>query len=188
MVRHTKKAANQTAFLNAYKECACILKAAKAAGIERDSHYRWMRGEPDYAERFAEARKQSIDVLSAEALRRAKDGTQRMKFHQGVPCMVPAVDEDGNKIIGEDGEQELTPYIEHDYSDTLLIFLMKAADPARYNDRLMVENHSRVDHNVTGQVDVRVAIQAMQQDPLYVDYLNQRARDDARLTAPDGGE
>ena len=189
MVKHTKKMVNQKAFLNAYRESACVIRAARAAKIDRTTHYLWMSKEPGYVERFEETRRQAVDVLTAEATRRAKDGIRRLKFFQGVPCMVPVIDEKGKrKVDSETGEEQWEPYVEHDYSDTLLIFLMKAADPARFNDRLMVETHGKVAHEHAGQIDVRAAVVHMQQDPAYVDYLNKLALDGDGVPAEDGSQ
>jgi uncharacterized protein YbjQ (UPF0145 family) len=113
---HPKKAA----FLAAYAVCGVIGKAADASGVGRNCHARWMEDE-DYAKAFSDAQEQAVEVLEAEARRRATDGLVRFKFHQGEPVKHP--------VTGE-------PYYELEYSDTLLIFLLKGARPEKYRERM----------------------------------------------------
>lgn len=100
------------AFLQAYTETMRVDRSAQAAGVSRHLHKYWMKQDPAYADAFAEAKDQAAEMLEAEAVRRAKDGVQRVLYHQGTP-------------IGT----------EHVYSDTLLIFLLKGALPDKYKDR-----------------------------------------------------
>lgn len=89
-----------------------ILHAAKAAEIDRTEHYRWM-AEPGYAARFEDAANDAVDVLEAEARRRAINGVKEpVGWHLGKPG----------------------GYVKR-YSDTLLIFLLKGARPAVYRER-----------------------------------------------------
>jgi hypothetical protein len=108
------------AFLAAYAECGNVSYAAQVAGCSRFAHYKW-QDDPEYQKRFEEAHAQAFAILEMEARRRAVEGTRRVIFHKGVP-------------IGE----ELV------YSDNLLMFLMKGAEPEKYRD-----NHSM---EVSGQI------------------------------------
>ena len=65
------------------------------------------------------------EVLEDEALRRARDGTDKPIYQ-------------GGKKVGSVRE----------YSDTLLIFLLKARNPAKYRER--------IDAHVTGDVKVNI--------------------------------
>jgi hypothetical protein len=38
----------KSAFLAAYAQCASIKAAAKAAGVSRRRHYKWLQASPDY--------------------------------------------------------------------------------------------------------------------------------------------
>lgn len=108
----------QKAFLAAYSQCGNITKAAKLAGIDRVSHYRWANNQdswPEYPDKFQEAHAEAIEVLEAEARRRAVHGTAKPVFYQGEQCGTV-----------------------QEYSDTLLIFLLKAAKPAMYRDNPMI--------------------------------------------------
>lgn len=136
------KEARQNAFLAAYTETGHVKKACEAAGVGKSTHYDWMRQDPEYAERFAEAQKAATADLQDEARRRAVDGLRVYKFTKdGDPIRHPDTCEchhdrrewhlDGGKgrciapgcecqaFIGE-------PYYEHSYSDRLLEVKLKA--------------------------------------------------------------
>ena len=115
----TQSDTQKRAFLAAFAETGNIRRAALTANVSRQSHYRWM-DDPDYAKRFQAAQEEASDILEEEARRRAIAGLRRYKFHQGTPA------------VGPDGE----PYYELEYSDTLLIFLLKGARPDKYAERL----------------------------------------------------
>lgn len=110
----------QAAFLKAFAKCGVVTRAAEAVGIDRHLHAHWMRDDPEYAEAFADAQEQAADMLEAEAVRRATQGVMRLKFHNGEPIIDP-----------QTGQQ----YAENEYSDTLLIFLLKGARPAKFRER-----------------------------------------------------
>lgn len=90
----------------------CNVKAACAsAGIERSTAYKRRKADNDFAESWDDAIDDGVDALAAEARRRAAEGTRRGIWHQGVR-------------VGEEIE----------YSDTLIIFLLKAHRPEVYRD------------------------------------------------------
>lgn len=109
------------AFLAAYSEGMTMRAAAAVAGIARQSVNYQIDKDAKFAEDFRIAAKNSADRLEEEARRRAYTGLRRKKFHQGVPI-----------IDGETGKQ----YEEMEYSDTLLIFLMKGRNPEVFGDRI----------------------------------------------------
>lgn len=110
---HLKKA-----FLDAFKQAGNIALACRMTGTPRIDVYRWKEKDQDFAAAFSDAEMEAVEHLEAEALRRAVHGVQRLKFGaSGKPVIDP-----------ETGE----PYRELDYSDTLLIFLLKARDPKKY--------------------------------------------------------
>lgn len=119
LATHQKK----RAFLAAYAEVGTILHAAQIAKIERKSHYLWLEDE-EYVAAFQEARVAAAEKLEQEARRRAVEGTQKPVFQ-------------GGKQVGAVQE----------YSDTLLIFLMKGAMPEKYRDNY----HLSADFNVNHQ-------------------------------------
>lgn len=111
-LRHKKK----NAFLAAYALCGNITKAAECATIPRMTHYDWLKSDEAYAAAFEEAKQEACDHLEAEARRRAVEGTEKPVFYKGEEC----------GTIRE-------------YSDTLLMFLMKGAMPEKYKDRVQSE-------------------------------------------------
>lgn len=105
---HQKRAA----FLAAYRETGTVKAAAKAAGIDRRTHYRWLE-DPAYAESFEDARQEAGEALEDEARRRAIQGVEEPVFYQG-------------EVVG----------FRRRYSDTMLIFLMKGNLPEKYGERV----------------------------------------------------
>jgi hypothetical protein len=84
------------------------------AKVGRSSHYRWMEESPSYREAFEVARDDAADLLEAEARRRAVEGVEKPTgWHQGKP---------GGYV--------------REYSDLLLIFLLKGVRPEKYRDRV----------------------------------------------------
>lgn len=108
---------NKRAFLTAYAETGNKAQASKAAGIDVMTQYRasWVN-DPVFQAELERARVMSADVLVHEAHRRAVTGTVRFTgWHKGEP----------GGIVRE-------------YSDILLIFLLKGALPERYGDRVQL--------------------------------------------------
>ena len=108
--------AKRAAFLAAYRETGNIKLACEAAQIGRSSHYRWRESDPDYAEEFERAKKDAVDVLEAEARRRAVEGWEEpVGWYKGQA---------GGTV--------------RRFSDTLLIFLLKGLRPDVYRERVEV--------------------------------------------------
>jgi len=107
--------AKKARFLARFAEDGTITAAAKAAGIERHTHYAWMDADPEYAAGFREATKQAIEAMEAEARRRAVVGIEEPVYQ-------------GGRQVGAIRR----------FSDTLLIFLLKGAMPSKYRERIDV--------------------------------------------------
>ena len=103
-------------FLAAFAETGNISAASRLTGISRQAHYEWMESDPDYPAMFKSADQQAAEALESEARRRAVQGTLRPVFYQGNECGVV-----------------------REYSDTLLIFLLKGAMPGKYKDNVSVD-------------------------------------------------
>lgn len=117
-------------FLEAYAELGTITHAAEAAGVDRRTHYRWLEDDETYKEAFLAAEEAVADLLEREALRRAIEGTERIIYHQGEP-------------VGA----------ERQFSDTLLIFLMKGHKPDKYRERVHVKSEAEVTIHAKNDLD-----------------------------------
>ena len=102
-----------------------ITAACKKAKIHREYIYRLENGNEDFAKDFRAAQAQGLAVLEDEARRRAYVGCTRPVFYKGNKC--------GSV---------------REYSDTLMIFLLKGGMPEKYRDN--------VNMNVSGGLDITV--------------------------------
>ena len=82
------------------------------AGIDRGTHYDWLQKDPEYRAQFERAQEVAIQALEDEAVRRAYEGVERPVYQ-------------GGEKVG----------VIREYSDTLLIFLLKGARPQKYRER-----------------------------------------------------
>ncbi|HHW41269.1 MAG TPA: hypothetical protein GXX19_08995 [Syntrophomonadaceae bacterium] len=114
--RKKRLSAKQRAFLAAYAETGNITRAAELSKTARVMHYTWLEKSEAYRQAFAEAEEMAADRLEQEARRRAIEGVQKPVFHKGQVCGTVT-----------------------EYSDTLLIFLLKGARPEKYKERSNVE-------------------------------------------------
>lgn len=112
-------------FLAALARNGNVTLACRHARINHATAYRWREAEPNFKEAWTHALTAAADVLEKEAWRRAVKGTLRPVFHEGVQV--------GSVTV---------------YSDKLLEFLLKAAAPEKYRERVTQEH--------TGGVLVRV--------------------------------
>lgn len=123
------------AFLIALAELGNVRFACETAEVSRPVVYALRATDEAFAADWDRALEESGDLLEQEARRRAERGVQRLKFHKGSPIMVPALGEDGLPLKGNDDKLVMVPYVEHEYSDTLMIFLLKGIRPEKYRDR-----------------------------------------------------
>lgn len=106
----------QRAFLAAYQETGNVRLACKVARVGRSSHYRWLEEDSPYGEAFDLTKEDAAELLEAEAHRRAVEGVEKPTgWYKGQP---------GGYV--------------REYSDILLIFLLKGLLPAKYKDRVEV--------------------------------------------------
>ncbi len=118
--RHPKK----RAMLKALAKSGNITAAANAAKIDRTSHYVWLKEDIEYVAAVEDAMEQAGDLLEEEARRRAYTGVLKPVYQ-------------GGEKVGSVRE----------FSDTLMIFLLKGARPEKYKER--------VDMNHRGSVAMR---------------------------------
>lgn len=135
-IRHPKK----RAFLAAMENTASVSRAAEIARMDRDNHYLWLKKDPDYAAAFEIAQMRGLDVLEAEAVRRAHEGVTKPIFHGGKRAIDVVQNPDGSIKRDETGKPIGIPAAVREYSDTLLIFLLKSRNPKVFGDRLKQEH------------------------------------------------
>lgn len=126
-IRHPQK----RAFLIAYSELSSTERSVAVAKIHRALPYHWRRTDPLFAQAWEEAKAMVAEALEEEAIRRAKDYEETHYTADGTPY----------------------PVMKH--SDTLLIFLLKGAMPAKYRER----------YEHTGQGGGPVQVQVVYQPP-----------------------
>ena len=115
----------KASFLDALEKTGNVSAAAAAAGISRPHVYLARADDPEFAVAWSERIEAAVQSLEGEARRRALDGVEEPIYHQGEQCGTV-----------------------RRYSDTLMIFLLKAHRPERYRERSQTEH--------TGGVTVRV--------------------------------
>lgn len=101
----------QEMFFYALGETGNVSEAAEFAGISRRHAYRCRAEDQEFADRWDDCREAGVDKLEQEARRRARDGVSRNVLYQGTPVDVV-----------------------REYSDTLMIFLLKAYRPEVFQD------------------------------------------------------
>ncbi len=124
----------QARFLRELAKRGIVSHAARKAKISRQTVYDHRRADPEFAAAWDEAIDIAAGILEAEAHRRAVTGVLEPVFYQGAKC--GAV---------------------RKYSDTLLIFLLKAHAPERFADR------SSVDLKTSGKVTVEHSLHDIQE-------------------------
>lgn len=148
-------------FLSALRLTGNVRAASAAAGVTRSTAYGQRETDQAFRQAFDDAREEAADRLEQEAFRRAHDGTRRP--------------------IGVNGK---THFI-REYSDTLLIFLLKAARPQRYRDNHRVEVDHRVEVSDAEIKARRRQTEILEKDPEAVDLLIELSR---KLYPADGTE
>ena len=106
-------------FLEVFQKTGTIGPATRVAGIDRVAVHRWLEHDEQFELEYNLAKEDAVDSMEEEARRRAVEGVVQEQpiFFRGQQV--------GVKVIT-------------DYSDTLLMFLLKAARPDKYKDRVDV--------------------------------------------------
>jgi len=99
-------------FLEDLRQYGNIKHAAEQAGIDRSTAYKARHRNKRFSTAWDEAMEDATDLLEGEARRRGYEGTDHPIIYQG----------------------EITDTYK-EYSDTLLIFLLKAHRPEKFRDR-----------------------------------------------------
>lgn len=140
---------------------ANVSRACQVAGLDRSGVYQQRIKDEDFAKRWDTAFAAFTDRLEAEAFRRAVLGHDKALTHQGKLSYVYARDDKGHIIydLADTGETNLAgepvlarmPRFEmgpdgqprvlavKEFSDNLLLSLLRAKKPAEYRDNSKIE-------------------------------------------------
>ena len=111
----------QQVFLEVYAQEGIIYKACSAAGIHRQTYYKWKDTDPKFSADLELADQHFNETLEAEMDRRGKLGIDKPIYYKGE--RVDTIKE---------------------YSDVLLIVRAKAKMPDKYKDRTATEFSGKV--------------------------------------------
>lgn len=109
-------AAQREVFLAALERCGNVVDSCATAKLIPRTAYNWRKADPEFAKQWEEALERGADALEAEAVRRAHDGVEKPVYQ-------------GGKLVGQVRE----------YSDQLLMFLLKGVKPDKYKDRTALD-------------------------------------------------
>jgi hypothetical protein len=147
-------------FLAALSTTGNVSAACEASHIDRTTAYRLRDDDKGFAAAWASALDEAADLLEEEARRRAYQGVQRLKFDRGRLITIPLIGADGKPVKdAETGEIVMVPYVEHEYSDTLLIFLLKGARPDVYRERTDVRHSGKIDVSKLSDAELQSIIE-----------------------------
>lgn len=96
-----------------------IKQASAAIGMQRSSLRKWCAKDAEFRAAYEAAIEEGVEVLEAEAFRRAVEGTLKPAFYQGK-----VVKDESGALQGV-----------REYSDQLLMFLLRAKAPEKYRER-----------------------------------------------------
>lgn len=99
-------------FLKALKEIGTVQRACNSINIHRNTAYEWKHADPDFSAKWDAVVESHIEELETEARRRAYEGVKKPVYQ-------------GGELVGHVQE----------YSDTLLIFLLKGRRPEVFAER-----------------------------------------------------
>ncbi len=116
----------KSAYIRHYSTCGRVGESAHAAGIDPATVTRWRADDEAFATAEGHAHDSFVEMLEKEAVRRAVTGVEKPVYQQG-------------EMVGTVRE----------YSDTLLIFMMKGERPGKYRDQAKIELSGSVNHTAS---------------------------------------
>mgnify|MGYP000844097145 CR=1 FL=1 len=116
----------QEKFLEEYRQTANISHSARVAFVDRTTVLDYRKRSKTFAERMKQAEEEALEVLEQEAFRRAYHGVEKPVFYKGEECGTV-----------------------QEYSDTLMIVLLKARAPEKYRENAKVEHSGTVQQQIT---------------------------------------
>ena len=85
-MRHLQRTREKV--IKEFRKVGRVDLACAAAGVDRTTHYWWMKNDPEYRKSFEEAREEACGLLEDEAVRRAYKGTLRTQAIGGGKVMM----------------------------------------------------------------------------------------------------
>lgn len=148
-----KRWSDQDRFIEAFRICGNVTKSCEISNVSRGVIYGgegWVSqdetnaGRELFSERFEKARNESIEYIEAELYRRAVEGIEKPVYQ-------------GGKLVGHIQE----------YSDQLMMFLLRGLNPAKWREKFEGANLIGVGGNLNVQNNQIVAqIANMTEDEL----------------------
>lgn len=135
-------------FLQHLEETGHVAHSAEKAGLSRRSLYRVRLRNKTFAAQWKAAEEMGLDALQDEIMRRAKDGTTRSVYYQGLP-------------VGSVTE----------YSNDLAMFILKSKRPETYGDRHAFQ-HLDGQGNPTDPPRLVINLRVAGQEPVTIDHEN----------------
>ena len=120
-------------FIEALRATGNVTRAAQYAGRSRNQAYHVRRHSEHFAAQWDEALEEGTDLLDAEARRRAVTGIDKPVFYKG-------------EVVGS-----ITKY-----SDSLLMFLLKAHRPQKFCDCGKVKHPGATDVSADKDLEKRI--------------------------------
>jgi hypothetical protein len=121
-------------WLEAHRKIGIITATCRKTKIQRSTVYYWMDNDPEFKAAVADAEAEAIELLEAEARRRAHKGTLKPVFYQG-------------KKVGSIRE----------YSDSLMMFIIKAKKP-EYKDKVINEMTGPDGRSIAANININVKV------------------------------
>lgn len=167
----------QIRFLSAYRKTGNIKHSCEYAGISRQAFYDWKESDALFAKHLIDyAEPDADDSLEYAGYDRAVTGVPSYVVSQGkiVYEDIPVLDAHGDPVLDKYDNPTYKrgkPLIERKYSDSLLVTLLKARMPQKYN----VERH---EHSGPGGKPIQHEIvnQLANLPPEQLDLLEQASR------------
>ena len=136
-------------YLEALAECGQQMLAAEQVGITSKTVIEWRKTKPEFAEAEKEAKEKAFGIMYQEARRRAVLGVD-----SGRRLFVWM--KDGREVLPKTRGAKRVPKVIRQYSDVLLMFLMKAVHP-EYRENYNVNLAAQLEERRTLNVKVEVS-------------------------------
>jgi hypothetical protein len=133
--RARRKLRWENTFLRELARTGNVTAACASAGVGRTTAYEHAERHPDFQEAWKQALEAACDALELEARRRAHDGVDAPVIYRGQLCGT-WVDAQGRPVAEGTVGATLVPLTTRKYSDSLLMFLLKAHRPDKFRERI----------------------------------------------------